>query len=198
MDILKTAREIGFYETAINVQKVGITETLREKVGTTFPLPAEDVQNDCTNAAKWLLGFKKSKYLFISPEIALIEEMAKNAALDRNFEVGIVLPTGMEAEVAERLRNNLPANVKVSLLKAPYCWRNFRPDNGMVVTVGYLGRGHSMVLFETQSVLGYISSFLGCKVFIPYTEETVAERYQGWIETNTSQFKEIWRKGEYA
>lgn len=198
MDILKTAREIGFYETAINVQKVGVTETLREKVGTSFPLPPEDVMEDCTKIAKWLLSFNKSKYMFTSPEIALIEEMAKYAGSGRNFEVGIIIPNGMEAEIAERLHNNLPANVKISLLEAPYCWHDFRPDNGMVVTVGYLGREHVMVLFETQCVLGYIRGFMGCKVFIPYAEESVAERYEGWIETNASQFKEMWRKGVYA
>ena len=61
MDIQKTAQEIGLFETATNLAKVNNSYEVLQKVGESFPLPSEDIQERTKNVAQWLLDFGKSK-----------------------------------------------------------------------------------------------------------------------------------------
>ena len=77
MDMQKTAREIGLFETGINLSKVSDSNDVILKVGASMPLPDEDITDRISQIAAWLHAFGKSKYMFLTPEIALIEEMSK-------------------------------------------------------------------------------------------------------------------------
>ena len=77
MDMQNVAREIGPLETAINLAQVSGSNDVIRKVGMSMPMPDSDIKQRVVNMAKWLLGYEKQKYMFLSPEIALIEEMAK-------------------------------------------------------------------------------------------------------------------------
>lgn len=194
MDIKKTVREIGFIETALNAEAVGITDVLREKVEASFPLPSGDTQSICEVVAQWLVGFNKRKYLFLTPEIALIEAMAKST--ERDIEAIIMIPCDMDPESEERLLNNLPRSMKVHALKEPYFPDAFLPANGMIVTCGHMAGEHLMVLPETYRMIEHYAGFMGRQVFVPYVELTSADRYEGWIETSPNHFSMKWRMSE--
>lgn len=197
MDIKKIAREIGVFETALNVEAVGITDVLREKAGTSFPLPSGDTRARCDAAAKWLVSFGKKKYLFLTPEIALIEAMAR--CTNKPLEAIIMIPCDMDSEAEERLLNNLPRAVKVHTLKEPYFPDRFIPMNGMVVVCGYMAREHLQVFPETYRMIEHYGNFSGRQVFVPYIELASADRYDGWIETNVERFNTavVW-EGKYT
>ena len=190
MDIKKTAREIGFFETALNAETVGITDTLREKVGNTFPLPSGDTRSTCDSVAHWLISFNKQKYLFLTPEIALIEAMASGT--DRNLEAIIMIPCDMDPEAEELLLNNLPRSMKVYTLKEPYFLDDFLPINGMIVACGHAAGDHLMVLPETYRMVEHYGNFMGQQVFVPYVTTAPANRYEGWIETSNEHFNMNW------
>lgn len=191
MDIQKTAREIGLFETAVNLAKVSNSADVIQKVGTSMPLPDEDVEGRVGQVAEWLLSFGKSKYMFLTPEIALIEEMRKLAK--NKTEVIITVPCNLEQEAKERLNNNIPRGVTVTILEEPYFPQSFFPGNGMMVISGYLGGDRAMVLPDTYRMVEHYSSFLGKKVFVPYKELGAAMRYEGWMEISQQRLSAKWR-----
>lgn len=192
MDIQKTAREIGLFETAINLAKVSNSADVMQKVGASMPLPNEDIEIRVRQVAKWLYDFGKKKYMFLTPEIALIDEMSKLA--DNHMEIIIATPCDLEQEAKERLKNNLPHGITVTVLEEPYFPQSFFPKNGMLVICGYLGGNRALVLPDTYRMVEHYSGFLGKKVFVPYKELDSATRYDGWMEINQQRLNTKWRK----
>lgn len=191
IDIQKTAREIGYFETASNLYMVKDSADVVQKVGASMPLPDRDVDQKASEVAEWLLGFGKNKYMFLTPEIALIEKMS-NINSDK-AEIIITLPCDMDQESRERLRNNLPKGIEVTLLEEPFFPQYFFPGNGIVVICGYIGGDKLMVLPDTYRLVDHYSGFYGKKVFVPYIEIETAKRYDGWMELNQQRKCEIWR-----
>ncbi len=186
----RTAREIGLFETGINLSKVCNSTHVIQKVGASIPLPDEDIADRLPQIATWLNSFGKSKYMFLTPEIALIEAMSK---LSNQAEVIIANPCDLEAEAKERLRNNLPHGIKVTILEEPYFPQSFFPGNGLMVVCGYSAGGRPMVLPDTYRMVEHYSGFLGKKVFIPYKELETAARYDGWLEVSQQRLSTKWR-----
>ncbi|NBI56882.1 hypothetical protein D3Z53_02105 [Lachnospiraceae bacterium] len=191
MDIQKTVKEIGLFETAINLAKVSSSADVIQKVGASMPLPNDDIVNRVGQVAKWLLDFGKSNYMFLTPEIALIEEMSK--LVDSHMEIIIAIPCNLEQEAKERLKNNLPHGIVVTVLEEPYFPQSFFPGNGMLVICGYWAGNRALVLSDTYRMVEHYSGFLGKKVFVPYEELDAATRYEGWMEINQQRISTKWR-----
>lgn len=191
MDIQKTAREIGLFETAVNLAKVSNSADVIQRVGASMPLPDEGIGVRVGQVAKWLLSFGKSKYMFLTPEIALIEEMGKQS--NSETEVIIAVPCDLEQEARERLNSNFPRGVMVTVLEEPYFPQSFFPGNGMMVISGYSGGERAMVLPDTYRMVEHYSGFLGKKVFVPYKELDAAIRYDGWMEISQQRLSAKWR-----
>lgn len=191
MDMLKTAREIGFFETGINLEKVLNSNDVKTKAGAVMPLPDTGLTDDIKEIIEWLVAFGKSKYMFLTPEIALIEKIA---LIHSWYEAIILIPCDMENEVKDRLKDNLPRDMRVYLLKEPYFPELFSPGNGILVVCGYMADERIMVLPETYRLIEHYSGFWGKKVFVPYTKLANAVRYEGWLEVGADKFNMIWRK----
>lgn len=195
MDVIKTTREIGTFMTNENVVAVLDSEEVRTKVGAVMPLPGSNFIESMNNAADWLAGFGKSKYMFFSPEIALIERLP--CCKDRTESI-IVVPCDLDEEIKMRLKDNLPKNMKVTLLKETKFPESegidFRPRNGIIVISGYLAGDRIMVLPETYRLINsYGNGFMGKTVFVPYTTIQESTRYTDWLEIGAEKFNEIWR-----
>ena len=128
--------------------------------------------------------------MFLTPEIALIEEMTK---LSNQEEVIVAIPCDLEGKAKERLRNNLPRGIEVTVLEEPYFPQSFFPGNGLMVVCGYSAGGRPMVLPDTYRMVEHYSGFLGKKVFIPYKELETAARYDGWLEVSQQRLSTKWR-----
>ena len=191
MDMQKIAREIGLFETGINLSKVCQSGDVTQKVGASMPLPDEKIADNIPQIASWLHSFGKNKYMFLTPEIALIEELAK---LDEHIEAIIAIPCDLETEAKERLTNNLPRGVDVTVLEEPYFHQSFFPGNGMIVISGYSADERPMVLPDTYRMIDHYSGFKGKKVFVPYRELDTADRYNGWVEVNQQKLSMKWGK----
>ena len=191
MDIQKTAREIGLFETAVNLANVSSSADVIRKVGASMPLPDEDIGIRVGQIAEWLLSFGKRKYMYLTPEIALIEEMGRRS--NGEAEVIIAVPCDLEQEARERLNNNLPHGVMVTVLEEPYFPQSFFPGNGMIVISGYSCGERAMVLPDTYRMVEHYSGFLGKRVFVPYKELDVAIRYDGWMEISQQRLSAKWR-----
>lgn len=191
MDILKTAKEIGLFFTAKNLAEVVYSPDVQDKVGASMPLPTPGSESNVMKIADWLIGFGKQKYMFLTPEITLIEELLKQTK--DNVEVAIAVPCDLDREIKERLQDNLPRGAIVELLEEPHFPDNLYPSNGMIVICGYFGGDRPMVLSDTYRMVEHYRSFLGKKVFIPYIELSSAIRYNGWMEISQLRIDEVWR-----
>ncbi len=190
MDIQKTVREIGFFETGINLAEVLESKDIQEKVGAVMPLPETELTNTISQIADWLTAFGKDKYMILTPEIALVDQLAKQ---NGGREAILLVPCDMDPEVKERLKANIPKSMKVSLLEEPYFPEEFYPGNGLLIACGYYAGGRIMVLPETYRLIDHYSGFMGKKVFVPYVELEDAVRYKGWMEIGRDKFTTIWR-----
>ena len=191
MDIQKTAKEIGVFETAINLSFVSESPEVTQKISDSFPLPSTDITERTKRIAEWLLSFGKNKYMFLSPEIAVIEEMAKAAT--RPLEMIITVPCDMDEDAKTRLANNLPIRVTTTILEEPYFPTGFFPGNGMMVVSGYAAGGRTMIFPDTYRLIEHYSGFWGKKAFIPYTEISTSARYDGWMALNQQRVDITWR-----
>ena len=180
MDMMKTVREIGVFEAATNLSKVSGSKDVADKAGALMPLPEGGIESRIHEAAGWVLGFGKDKYMFLCPEIALIEEMGKISGGRGEYIISV--PCGLDPESKERLANNLPQNVRVSVLDEPFFPGEFFPGNAMIVISGYLGGDRAMVLPDTYRLADHYNEFKGKIVFVPYTELDAALRYDSWME----------------
>lgn len=190
MDIMQVVREVGFYETGWNLLLVGADGELRGKVTESMPFPEEAVIGGTDALTQWVISFKKYKYLFTTPEIRIIEQLADRVP---DQEAIIIVPCDMDTESRERINGNLPAEMAVTLLDEPFFPQGFFPGNGMLIACGYLAGDRPMVLEETYRMLEHYSGFLGKKLFIPYAVLDESVRYSGWMEIPTNTFTSIWR-----
>lgn len=191
MDMQRTAREIGLFETALNLVAVRDSSDVRAKVGTSMPMPDASIMQNIKSIAEWLVSFQKKKYLFMTPEIALAEAMAE--LVDYDMEIIFLVPCDMDIEAKERLKNNLPNQMNVSILEEPFFPSNFSPGNGMIVVSGYMAGDRAMVLADTYRLIEHYNGFLGKRAFAPYCELTSAYRYDGWLEVGQQRLNTRWR-----
>lgn len=191
MDIRKTAEEIGLFETAINLAKVRESLTVMNRIGTAMPMPDADIASQTQPIARWLLQFGKRKYMFLTPEIALVEAMISHTGdtAEYTFAVG----ADMDLDAWQRLNANLPKGARVTLLKESH-FPEYYPGNSMLVVCGYSAGGRTMVLSDTYRMAQQYKSFRGKKVFIPYVSMDAAVRYDDWMETNREEFSAEWRR----
>ena len=68
MDMHRTAQEIGLFLTAINLVAVMNSPDVQDKVGASMPLPDSDTEKKVSDIAKWLAGFGKRKYIFLTEQ----------------------------------------------------------------------------------------------------------------------------------
>lgn len=190
MDILKTIREIGYFETGRNIVDVIDSVDVQEKVNNVMPMPDCKLGEAISEIAKWLIGFDKKKYLFLNPEIALIDKIAE---INPKQESILLIPCDMNQEVRLRLKDNIPKSMSVSLLEEPFFPEGFNPGNGLMIIGGYLASGRMMVLPETYRMINHYNGFWGKKVFVPYVELPDAVRYDGWMEVEDEKINVIWR-----
>ncbi|MGX8705118.1 MAG: hypothetical protein ACSW8J_00920 [bacterium] len=191
---MKTSREIGFFETNVNLSTVLHSDAIRSEAGAIMPLPDANLAARIQDIAEWIVSFGKRKYLFMTPEIALIDALA---ALRPDQTAMILSPCDLSEDVRTRMRHNLPKRMKTFILEEPFFPEAFYPANGLIVACGYLAGGRAMVLPETYRMIDhYMTGFYGKKVFIPYTALAEGTRYGGWLEVSADKFSGIWRDAE--
>ena len=110
-DLRKVAMEIGIMQQAANLSHVCNSQELQSWASGIMPLPQGNMFARIDEIAKWLIGFKKDRYLFLMPEIVLAEAMAEQVP-----EIFFVIPSTMDAAIRERIENNLPKKGNVQVL----------------------------------------------------------------------------------
>ncbi|GAU75615.1 hypothetical protein [Fusibacter sp. 3D3] len=178
-NVISTIEEIGFFETMQLIQPHLIDTIVSEQILMELPMCAEDdIQSRISDIVEKLENCPKQNLLFISPELALIERLA---ARNSQHHIIIALPCDLEPVVVERIQNNMPPGVNVSFLKEPFYPDNFLPSSSAIIAFGFENNSRAMLLPRFYRLMERYSSFMGRKIFIPCSENSVSRPFQ-WVE----------------
>lgn len=191
MDPIKMAREIGFFNVGKNISDYMHMDNVKSMIENVIPLPDYDIRADAQEAAEWLVSMGKSMYVFLNPEMELIKNIS--IICNENDEAVIIIPHDMDGKSRERMVNNLPKTMNVSVMDEGFFPAGCGPANGIIISTGYLAGGRIMMLPETYRMAeSYNKKFMGRKVFVPYRHIDTGIRYRGWLEADPSLFKSVW------
>lgn len=190
MDIINTMKEIGIIETAVNLAAVGGSSSVVEKVIPYAPFPDSNISQYVESITDWISGFNKKKYFFFTPELYLIESLARKT---EECEAFIAVPSDLDSFIAENIRNNLPDSMKVSVLNEPFFPTEFRLGNGIIIVCGWMNGERLYVLKNTYRLIKHYIEFEGKKIFIPYVMTSGMNVSDDWIEVDRRFFELNWR-----
>ena len=118
MNIREIVKEVGYFETSLNLLPALGSADAAERIAADMPLPSADIGERIEAYAKGIAEKGKKKIFLLTPEIALIEKLAE---YPENIEsVLIVLPSDMDPEMCERIGKNLLKTVDIQLIREPF------------------------------------------------------------------------------
>ena len=192
-NIRNVIMEIGAFQLAANLSEVRESPEIQLLAYGNMPLPGNNVSARIDAIASWLIGFGRHQLIFLSPEGALASAMHRLAP-HAELELFYIVPPAMDAEIKERIKNNLPKGGKVNVLNDYDSLDRFFPRNTIRVISGYLGGDRLMIPGDMYRLIDQHSrEFYGRKVFVPYVELDAAVRYNGWIELDRERVNDVWR-----
>ena len=177
--------EIGVIETALNIGKYIDDSQIVIESSRFMPFPDADFYKRTTDIAEQIKSLKKEKILLLTPDIALIE-LIKNS--EYISEILVCVSSELNDEAKERISNNLPAGIKVTLIDENTFPKDFTPSNAAIVAVGYADREKAIILRENYKMLNVYNKFYGMKLLISPQNSVSNERPMGWIAINTAEF----------
>lgn len=177
--------EIGVIETALNIGKYIDDPNIVIESGRFMPFPDADFYKRTVDISEQIKALKKEKILILTPDIALIE-LIKNS--EYISEILVCISSELSYEAKERISNNLPIGIKVTLIDENTFPKDFTPSNAAIVAVGYADREKAIILRENYKMLNVYNKFYGMKVLISPQNGMSNERPMGWIAINTSEF----------
>lgn len=191
MDIIDTMKEIGIIETALNLATIGSRNSaIEKKVLPDAPFPPVDISQYIELITDWISGFGKKKFFFFTPELALIESLARKTT---NAESFVAIPSDLDSDIEKNIKNNLPNSMKVSILNEPFFPPDFRPGNGIIIVCGWMNGKRLYVFKDTYRLIKHYSEFKGKKIFVPYVMKNGAYVSDNWIEVDGRFFTLNWR-----
>ena len=189
MNIREIVKEVGYFETSLNLLPALGSADAAERIAADMPLPSADIGERIEAYAKGIAEKGKKKIFLLTPEIALIEKLAE---YPENIEsVLIVLPSDMDPEMCERIGKNLLKTVDIQLIREPFFPEDFSPKNGVIAVSGFLAGGRTMVSREVYRMTEHYGGFLGQKLFLPYADQQKTGKYDGWLEISHRKFHEV-------
>lgn len=194
MDIREIVKEVGYFETCLNLLPVRDSSDVTEKVSAHMPMPSADMETFLSDCAKRIAEKGKQKIFFLTPEIALIEKLTKYA--EKIETVLVAIPSDMEEDMRERISDNRLGALNVQMIQEPFFPEGFSPKNGLIAISGFVIGDRTMVSKEVYRMAEHYRGFLGQKIFLPYVSLHSAERYDGWLEISSEIFNEIIERKE--
>lgn len=187
MDLIAVINEVGLFEASANL--AGIDHSvLAAALDGQMPLPPISCAEAAASAANWLLSFNKTRFMFLTPEIQLIEAMS--AQTQRPLVCEYVLPFNVDPEIKGRLQANLPTirTIRVSTLDEPAFPVDFYPSNGLIVACGFTSGHRAMVLPETYRMLNHYKDFRGHIVFCSVFDAKDVCSFDTWLQAPNGVF----------
>ncbi|MBQ6686893.1 MAG: hypothetical protein IJN03_00025 [Bacilli bacterium] len=180
-----------------NVTETGIMETLCvlnnhkqdyeiiANASLYLPIPEDDIHAKLDEIVDNLCRLKKEKFLFLTPEIAIIEKLCDKKDVK---EILVCLPSGYNEETYERIFNNKPTGIKVTFINENEVPLNFTGNNAAIVGFGFCDNERAIILNYNYRMMERYKSFYGYRILVSCGKDMSNTRPIGWTPINIYTF----------
>lgn len=193
-NIKQIVQEIGLVEINEVVSRYNNDDNLMDALAGYVPIPVSECIFSAEAIASALNNFNKEKLMILTPEIAVIEALAKQDTCIKSIYVCV--PSDMDEESIDRITKNVPDGIEVSFFREGEFIRSFNSLNGAIVSFGYCDDSNAIILRSNYKMMDQYKSFHGRKILVSCAEGLSNERPIGWIAINKNDFfTDLIRKG---
>lgn len=185
IDIKSNINETGVVETLYVLHNYTNSSEITNDASLHLPIPDDDIHNKLNSIVNSLAELKKKKFLFLTPEIAVIERLD---AVECVEEVIICLPSDYDEDTYERIFNNKPVNVKITFIKENEVPLDFNGKNAAIVAFGFCDDERALVLNYNYRMMERYKAFYGYKILVSCGNHMSNARPVGWTPVNTYEF----------
>jgi hypothetical protein len=187
MNLIKSIAEIGVLEVERVVAKFPDNAT-----ETSAYLPYVNmafIENRIRVLANSVLHLGKNTIFLMTPEIALIEELA---VLGWNGTTIIPLPFDFDNESVSRIRANIPLGINVHFISEGTFPSDFRPSNGAIICTGLAPPWYRYYIpTSSYRMMTLYKAFHGDRILLSCSPDESEVPELGWTYTEDDFFTNI-------
>lgn len=187
MNLIDTMDEIGIFETTTQLNKYIDNGELMYDISKFVPVSFDTTSLRSVNEVVIkILNLQKRNIMFLSNEIAILEEILKYKEYFDNIIV--VLSSNLNREQREIIVKNSPNRNIIKYINELEYPTLIKPKNSVIISFGYRSGDKCLLTKNSYRSLEIYKNFLGDKIFVSCFKESVNTRPKGWISVNMEKY----------
>ena len=187
MDLIDTIDEIGIFETNIQLNKYVENVELMYDISKYIPVSSGlFTLRSISDVVIKILNLQKRNIMFLSNEIAILEDMLKYKDCFDNIIV--VLSGNLSREQKEIIIKNSPDKNIIKYINELEYPSLIKPKNSVIISFGYKNNNKCLLNKKSYRTLEIYKEFLGEKVFVSCLNESISERPKNWVSINGEKY----------
>ena len=183
MNLIDTIDEIGIFETTTQLNKYIDNGELMYDISKFEPVSSDASSLRSVNEVIIkILNFQKRNLMFLSNEIAILEEILKYKGYFDNIIV--VLSNNLSREQKEIIIKNSPNRNIIKYINELEYPTLIKPKNSVIISFGYKNGNKCLLNKKSYRTLEIYKEFLGEKIFISCLDDNISERHKNWNSIN--------------
>lgn len=187
MNLIDTIDEIGIFETTTQLNKYIENGDLMYDISRFVPVSSDATSLRSVNEVVIkILNLQKRNIMFLSNEIAILEEILKYKEYFDNIIV--VLSSNLSQEQKEIIVKNSPDQNIIKYINELEYPTLIKPKNSVIISFGYKNGNKCLLNKKSYRTLEIYKEFLGEKIFVSCLDESIFERPKNWISINGEKY----------
>lgn len=187
MNLIDTIDEIGIFETNIQLNKYVENVELMYDISKYIPVSSGlSTLRSISDVVIKILNLQKRNIMFLSNEIAILEDMLKYKDCFDNIIV--VLSGNLSREQKEIIIKNSPDKDIIKYINELEYPSLIKPKNSVIISFGYKNGNKCLLNKKSYRTLEIYKEFLGEKVFVSCLNESISERPKNWVSINGEKY----------
>lgn len=187
MNLIDTIDEIGIFETTTQINKYIDNGELMYDISKFVPVSSDASSLRSVNEVIIkILNLQKRNLMFLSNEIAILEEILKYKGYFDNIIV--VLSNNLSREQKEIIIKNSPNRNIIKYINELEYPTLIKPKNSVIISFGYKNGNKCLLNKKSYRTLEIYKEFLGEKIFISCLDDNISERPKNWISINGEKY----------
>lgn len=187
MNLIDTIDEIGIFETTTQLNKYIENVDLMYDISRFVPVSSDASSLRSVNEVVIkILNLQKRNIMFLSNEIAILEEILKYKEYFDNIIV--VLSSNLSREQKEIIVKNSPDQNIIKYINELEYPTLIKPKNSVIISFGYKNGNKCLLNKKSYRTLEIYKEFLGEKIFVSCLNESISERPKNWISINGEKY----------
>lgn len=187
MNLIDTIDEIGIFETTTQLNKYIENVDLMYDISRFVPVSSDASSLRSVNEVVIkILNLQKRNIMFLSNEIAILEEILKYKEYFDNIIV--VLSSNLSREQKKIIVKNSPGQNIIKYINELEYPTLIKPKNSVIISFGYKNGNKCLLNKKSYRTLEIYKEFLGEKIFVSCLDESISERPKNWISINGEKY----------